>query len=397
MNEPRADLAVLVYDLSPTGVVHNAVRIAGAAMDAGLTTEMWVMHDRGAFVSRVPGNVAVITLWRGRTLPFRRLETLLAIRTIAAAIAERKPKVLLSAGNHFHVAAGLAYRQAGRPACTRLLGRASNAPPRIALPGLAGLARAIDAFKYREMHSVIAVSRELANSLTAHLGIPNSRIIIIPNGVDPGAVAQQADAPLDDPWYGDDQPPVIIAAGRLSKQKNFALLVDAFQRVRQQRPARLIILGEGRKAARGALQRQAERLGVGCDVRLHGFEANPMRYFSRSALFVLSSRWEGASNVVLEAMACGCPVVATGCPTGVREQLDDGRIGPVVPVADASALAHAIAARLDAPRNSEGLKRQAARFDQRQMLAEYVRLVRDGTAEGQLDVALGVDSSGHGT
>ncbi|MBL8789306.1 MAG: glycosyltransferase, partial [Rhizobiales bacterium] len=108
-----------------------------------------------------------------------------------------------------------------------------------------------------------------------------------------------------------------------------------------------------------------------------GYEPNPMRYFSRGALFVLSSLWEGASNVLLEAMTCGCPVVAVDCPTGVKEQLDNGRAGPIVPMNDAAALARAMADRLAAPRDSDALRRQAGRFAEADMLDAYARLIAE--------------------
>jgi len=224
------------------------------------------------------------------------------------------------------------------------------------------------------MERIIAVSHELADDLSADLGIARRRIAVVPNGVNLAAIAKQAGAPLDDPWFAAGAPPVIVSAGRLSHQKNYPHLLQAFARLRRERPARLVILGEGSPSARRKLLQLAARLGVADDLRLHGFDANPMRFFARASLFVLSSRWEGASNVLLEAMACGCPVVATDCPTGVREQLDGGRIGPLVAVDDDEALARAMAQRLDAPRDSTRLIAHAATFSEERMLAAYDNL-----------------------
>ncbi|MCB1377028.1 MAG: glycosyltransferase [Alphaproteobacteria bacterium] len=383
MTAPRLALAVLVHDLSATGVVRNAIRVAVHMAATGHRTEIWVNHDRGAFRADVPATVTIRQIGSGRRLPTRRLETLHAIGGMARLIRESQPAVLLSAGNHFHLAGGLAYRYAGRPAATRFMGRASNATPRLSLPWFAWLANRIDAAKYAEMHRVIAVSHELAADLESRLGIESGRIAIIPNGVDIPDIARRSAEPLDDPWFAEAAPPVIISAGRLARQKNYSLLLDAFARLRRQRPARLVILGDGTVSARKTLQDHARALGIGDDLRLQGFEPNPLRYFARAALFALSSRWEGASNVLLEAMACGCPVVAVDCPTGVREQLDQGRIGPIVPQDNPSALAAAMADRLDAPRGSEGLRTHAATFDLQVMLAAYERLLAPGSA-GQI-------------
>ena len=370
-------LAILVHDLSASGVVGNAIRIAGHMAGSGMATELWTVRGTGPFRARIPAGVGVVEFGGANPWTNRRLSTLLAAPAIAQAILARQPSVLLSAGNHFHLAAGLAYRLAGRPAATRLIGRASNATPRFGrrLPGLAILVNAADALKYRELTHVVAVSRELASDLESKLGIAPARISVIPNGVDVAAVARLAEAPLDDPWFAAGEPPVVVSAGRLSRQKNYGLLLAAFALLRKARAARLIILGDGSPAWRAALDRQALRLGINADFRLAGFDANPMRYFARSGIFVLSSLWEGASNVILEALACGCPVVATDCPSGVREQLDNGRIGPIVPPGDAAALAQAMARRLDAPRDSSTLKEYAGSFDHSIMLGAYGRLI----------------------
>jgi glycosyltransferase involved in cell wall biosynthesis len=375
MTSSGLDLAIIVHDLSATGVSRNAVRIAAGMAERGLNTELWVIDPNGPFRNHVPANVAVRTLWQGQRLPFRRLEVLLSTGRIANELRTRQPRVMLSAGNHIHWAAGPAYARAGRPARTLFMGRSSNAPPLRSLPLIGALAQAWDAKKYREMHTIIAVSHELADLLVDQLGLPAEKVVTIPNGVDLSAIEAQAAAPLDDPWFSSGGPPVIVGAGRLSRQKNFPLLIEAFALIRNEQDARLIILGDGPQDARKRLEGLAIRLGVARDVRLAGYTDNPMRFFSRAGLFVLSSLWEGASNVLLEAMACGCPVVATDCPTGVKEQLDHGRIGPIVPMNDASTLARAMRARLNSPRDSETLRAQAGRYRQDEILERYFKLL----------------------
>jgi glycosyltransferase involved in cell wall biosynthesis len=114
---------------------------------------------------------------------------------------------------------------------------------------------------------------------------------------------------------------------------------------------------------------------VGADVDLPGFVPDPPAYMARAALFVLSSRWEGASNVLLEALACGCPVVAARAPTGVAEVLR-GNVGLLVPVGDDSALARAMQARLASARDCQTLRARAAEYNLHQTLGDYVELLR---------------------
>lgn len=389
MIEERPFLAILVYDFTATGVVRNAIRIASRIAANGLKTEIWVMRNEGEFKKDVPTGLTIIEIGipnaLGHFAANRRLVSLSAVPGIARLIAERKPSVLLSAGNHFHLATGLAFRWAGRPPSTRFLGRASNATPRLGRywTPAGAIANFIDAMKYREMHHIVAVSHELARDVTERLGIDADRISVIPNGIDVAQVQQQAAEPLDDSWFSPGEPPVIISAGRISRQKNYELLLDAFALLRRKHTARLVILGDGPPRARQALLNRAARLGVSDDFRLPGYEPNPMRYFSRSGLFVLSSRWEGASNVLLEALACGCPVVATDCPTGVREQLDNGRIGPIVQINRPKELSSALARRLAEPRDSKGLIEYVNRFDHDRMLLAYEQLFKSKVEDGE--------------
>ena len=146
----------------------------------------------------------------------------------------------------------------------------------------------------------------------------------------------------------------VLGIGRLTRQKDFPTLIRAFAVVRRQRPLRLIILGEGRD--RAALEQLAAREGVGADVALPGFQANPYAWLARARLFVLSSAWEGSPNALTEAMALGVQVVATDCRSGPRELLDAGRYGQLVPVGDAEALAGAMREALDHPLPPEILK-----------------------------------------
>jgi glycosyltransferase involved in cell wall biosynthesis len=148
------------------------------------------------------------------------------------------------------------------------------------------------------------------------------------------------------PWFEPGQLPVVLGVGRLTRQKDFPTLIRAFAHLRSRREARLIILGEGED--RPELERLIGELQLTGDVALPGFQ-NAMAYMARSALFVLSSAWEGLPTVLIEALAVGTRVVSTDCPSGPREILQDGRLGALVPIGDAVALARAMEAALDQP------------------------------------------------
>jgi glycosyltransferase involved in cell wall biosynthesis len=220
---------------------------------------------------------------------------------------------------------------------------------------------------YATADAVVAVSAALADHVAAHHGLPRSAIQVIYNPAVPDDLAQRAAVPLDHPWFAPGAPAVVLGAGRLTTAKDFATLVRAFAFVRKQRDARLVILGCA-KTEKKTVKRQAEltalarQLGIADDIALPGFTANPYAYMARAAVFALSSRQEGLPTVLIEALACGCPCVATDCPSGPSEILDQGRYGRLVPVGDAAAMADAIVQTLDAPPAREPLKAAAERF-----------------------------------
>jgi glycosyltransferase involved in cell wall biosynthesis len=156
-------------------------------------------------------------------------------------------------------------------------------------------------------------------------------------------------------------------------QKDQATLLRAFARVRARRPARLLILGEGNQ--RLALEALARELGIAADVRMPGFVPNPLAYMRRAAVFVLSSAWEGLPTVLIEALACGCPVVSTDCPAGPAEILDYGRYGRLTPVGDVEALAAAITASVEDGPDRTALEQRALAFSAERAAVAYIGLL----------------------
>jgi glycosyltransferase involved in cell wall biosynthesis len=159
----------------------------------------------------------------------------------------------------------------------------------------------------------------------------------------------------------------------LNKFKDFATLIRAFARLRAVHPARLVILGEGPE--RRNLEQLARQLGVATEVDLPGFAANPYAFMARADVFALASRVEGLSNAIIEALACGCPVVSTDCPNGPDEVLQHGRYGRLVPVGDDAALADAISATLHAPPDPAALRQRAASFSVQRATDGYMQLL----------------------
>ena len=221
--------------------------------------------------------------------------------------------------------------------------------------------------------AVVAVSKDVGESVRQSLGVDGERIRTIYVSVHAGRIRRLAQAQVAHPWFADGEPPVILCVGRESRQKDHPTLVDAFGLTRREMQARLVILGRLSTPYRARLTSQARRLGVAEDPGFVDFDENPYRYMRRAGVLALSSRWEGLPAVILEALACGTPVVSVDAPYGPREILGDW--GDLPPVGDAPALARALAATLRGARpTAEALRARAADFSDEKSADAYVAL-----------------------
>lgn len=224
---------------------------------------------------------------------------------------------------------------------------------------------------YPYADAIAAVSAGVAGELTRYLG-RGAPLPVLPNPVVTEAFLQsRCEAPH--PWLGDGGSPVLLAVGALEPRKNFMLLLRALARVQQRRPVRLIILGEGPQ--RAALAASARELGVDGVVAMPGFTPRVPDYLSHAAALVLSSTYEGFGCVIVEALACGCPVVSTDCPYGPREILADGRYGRLVAPGDDLGLAVALEQTLDEQSDGQLLAERARHYSVANAADAYLALM----------------------
>jgi glycosyltransferase involved in cell wall biosynthesis len=333
-------IALLLPTLETGGVERVFANLAGGLLRQGVEVDFIVGRAGGDMAAALERAIPLYDLQSDRMMH--------SIRQLAKYLREREPDALIAGMTHSTAAAVLARAAAGRR--TRIIATEHNTMSRI-VANTSGL-------KYRLMplwsrwalnsaDAIVAVSAGVADDVSTQTGIPRDRFRVIYNPVITSALRSSAAAPLDHPWFRPGEPPVILTVGRLDKQKDFPMLIRAFHLVRQTRPARLVILGEG--PDRNRIEKAVAHLGLSADISLPGSEANPYRFMSRSAVFAFSSQWEGFGVALLEALALGMPVVSTNCPHGPAEILCNGKYGALVPPGDHEAMSRALLNALDNP------------------------------------------------
>lgn len=225
---------------------------------------------------------------------------------------------------------------------------------------------------YPQAFAHVAVTPQIAEDLVNHFGIAPDTIHTIFNGVDIPEIATDAQTTTMD----SARPVELIAIGRLNVQKGFDNLLHALGRIRTL-PWHLSVLGVGEE--KESLERIAREVQIADRVDFVGWQDNPRQWLQRSDIFVLSSRWEGMPNVLLEAMSMGIPTVATDCPTGPRLLLDNGRVGKLVANHSNEQLADAIATLIQDPEQRQELGRlgreQSRHYSTENMVSRFSALI----------------------
>ena len=366
----KVDVSCFVAELMPGGAQRAVVKLVNGFADRGLGVDLVLANKEGPHVEDVEATVRVIDLAAGRVVK--------AIPALSRYLRRERPGTLVSVLTHANLAAITA--RAMSRVKTRVMVVEQNTVTQVRSHlKRDALLPALVRRSYAYADHVVAVSGGVANDLIANLGIPASRVSVIPNPVVDNDLDRAAMDSPNHQWFDGRAVPVFVAAGRLSKQKDFPTLIRAFDSLRKTMRARLIIMGEGEE--RPQLEKMIARLGLTDHVALPGYLSNPYSVMSRGAAFVLSSRWEGLPTVLIEAMACGCPIVATDCPSGPREILDGGRYGKLVPIGDSEALCKAMQEVLQHRPSASLFRQRAGQYSINDSVASYLRVL--GLSEDQ--------------
>lgn len=356
-------VALVFSSLRGGGIQRVMLNLADGFLARGLRVDLVIVDARGELEPAVPRLARVIDL--------RARRSVYALRSLVGYLRRERPKAILASQTHLNLLTIAARSLSGlrarvvvseHIALDAVLRNAPTWKERV-FPLGARLC-------YGMADGLVVVSHATAARFAETTGLPLNMATVIHNPVVTPDLFAQAAMPVDHDWFTAGKPPVILSAGRLTRQKDHETLLRAFVLVRQRIPARLLILGEGEE--RTNLEALIGRLGIRGDVQLQGFVLNPFAYMARARLFALSSRWEGFGNVLVEAMACGAPVVSTDCPSGPAEILQGGSLGRLAAVGDPRSLADAMLHTLGSPPAPAALRERALEFSSDRAVRSYL-------------------------
>ncbi len=346
------------------GAERVTINLAAALTATGHKVTILTQRPDGPLVNTIPPNIAVATLGGNRSL--------LSFLPLMRYMQRAKPDVFIANMGHGNIISLWARTLAKMP--MRLLCCQHSL--------LSAETKAHKNWQYKILpllyriflpwaDGIVAVSNAVAVDLAETAHIPLDKITVIYNPIVGPDFAEKSRQKNSHPWFAENAPPVILGIGRLSEEKDFTTLIKAFALARKNKDLRLVILGEGSK--RSELQQLAKQLGIDEYVLLPGFQPNPLPFIRNAALVAVSSHYEGMSNVVVEALACGTNIVSTNCG-GPPEILEAGRYGKLVPVGDDTAMATAMLETLDHPQDATLLRQRGIHFTFERAAGLYTQL-----------------------
>ena len=333
MSNSPPDIAIFLRCLYSGGAERVVLNLARGFVRQGLKVDMVLAKACGSLLEQLPSEIRLIDL--------KAESKISTLPKLIKYLREENPASMLAALHYPCEIALLAKRIAGVP--TRIVVSEHN---HLSLEAkrISQLSVRLTPLAARLLYpwadGIVSVSQGVAEDLAKVTKLPKKRIDLIYNPVITPELFVKAREKINHPWFQPGEPPVILAVGRLHLQKDYPTLLRAFLKVRQLRRCRLVILGEGPE--KDNLSNLVNQLGLQADVAMLGFVDNPYAYMANSAVFVLSSAWEGFGNVIAEALAVGTPVVSTNCESGPAEILANGKYGELTPVGDVKAMAEAI-------------------------------------------------------
>lgn len=368
INKSNFLLSLFIPSLTGGGAERVVLNIGDYISRQNIHVDLLVASAKGEYKNKIPEKIRLIEL--GTTKPIH------AVPKLIYYLRKTKPSALLSTITNANIAASIAIL-ISRTQMRWVVREASTLG--IEIKKSSQLNQLILPFIVKKLYSrasfITAPSSGVADDLSNIIKQPLNKIQVIPNPIISASMLAKATAQPDHNWFKNPGLPVIIGVGRLTAQKDFITLINAFELLRKNIKVKLIIIGEGNQ--RQLIEASIKNKGLDEDIALPGFIDNPYSYLSRASVFVLSSKWEGLPGALIEALACGTKVISTDCPHGPKEILKNGLYGQLVPVGDYVAMADAINKTLTGKYKAADPKEYIKTFDANINGERYLRLLMD--------------------
>lgn len=377
VNRKKARICFFLYSLRGGGVEKVAVTTIKELLKRGCEIDLILVNKTGTYIEELPREVRVVTLVGVNNF---FIPTLSRIPSLVSYLWRVRPEVVISSFPRNNITLLLASFFAPKSIFYIVREHASMAQVMGQFGSIKGFTvKTLIRILYPHADKIITVSKGLALELETDFYINSSKIQTIYNPVDVIDIQKKARAmiPVENFFYSDK---TIVATGRLVEQKNFSMLVQVVSMLRDEgNDVSLIILGEGPEKKR--LMEYAKVLRIEKHVFFPGFVKNPYAFMSRGSVFILSSNYEGFGNVLVEALACGVPVISTNCPSGPAEILGDGKYGLLTPVNDEVAMYNAVKQVLygSLTKTTKGTNR-AKNFDVSEIVDQYLAVFHSGSS-----------------
>ncbi|MDG1389552.1 MAG: glycosyltransferase [Halioglobus sp.] len=359
-------IAILLPDLAGGGAERLSIDLAHEFTRAGHDVEFVLMRMDGELLPEAHESFSVVDLGapRARQLPM----------ALSRYLRDERPDALLVAMWPLTVLAPIGRAISGCR-CRLLVSEHNTLSVQYQTRGWVHrislcLSMAVG---YRLADARVGVSAGVVHDMAHLSGMPPGEFHVVHNPITPRPEPSSQSMASVNALWGVETGARILSVGSFKAQKNHPLLLRAFFQLSGRPNARLMLLGGG--SGEAELRRIVDELGLAGQVIFAGFHSDPTPFYHTADIFVLSSDYEGFGNVIVEALACGTPVVSTDCPSGPAEILEDGRYGTLVPVGDSLALFGAIESSLSADHDSDLLRNRSEDFTPKIAAQHYLRVL----------------------
>lgn len=357
-------LAFYIPSLGVGGAERVVVNLSNEFSNRGHSVDLVTSNKDGKLRDEVSKEVDLI---QHSPIHVPAYSSLGSVPFLSRYLKRNEPDWLYSAMNHANIPAIISTHISDSD--TKIMISEHNTPSRLINHSYGNkIIYSMARYLYPHSDCIVTVSDGVKRDLVNEVDISPDKLKTVYNPIVTPSLIQKSFESVEHPWFKSDDINVILGMGRLHPQKRFSDLIRAFSQMNSH-DSRLVIIGEGQE--REKLEQHVNELNIDDRVHFLGYVENPYKYLCNASVFALSSAWEGFGNVLVEALACGCPVVSTNCPNGPIEILADGEYGTLVPVGDIETLSSAIERTIKEEVNQTALRGRADDFHVDEIADQY--------------------------